>query len=127
MEKRWPGDLHSVTPPKTKMVIFPEKIWSLPVATAQKKEKKKKKHHPKDASHPTLRSLACHTQYLDLCRGDSTRGQAFGFVQSQEASGTGMWEWSSTALIQEPDWCIPLMEELTETLGFQLIPLDCIQ
>lgn len=86
------------------VAIFPEKIWFLPVATAQKKEKKKTP--PKGCIPP------------HLCRGDSSRSQAFEFVQSWEASVSGVWVQPTTPLIQEPDWCFPFMGELTENLGF---------
>ncbi|ELK24963.1 Serum albumin [Myotis davidii] len=57
-----------------------------------------------------------------LNKGESSRGQAYGFEQSQQAPVTDL----GLGQLSNYTRCFPHMEELIETPGFQLIPLDGI-
>lgn len=90
-----PAFSHTSSKPKQTFFL---RHWPLPKATAQENGKK-----------PALGDTACTTLHLDLCR-DNSRGQDYGFEQSQGASVSGLGVELSTPLSQEPDRCFSLRE-----------------
>lgn len=123
-EKYWRDigqDLHWVVPSQTKAAAFLRGT-----GPSQKPRLRKRERPAPGMQPPTLSSPACRPLHPGLCRGGSSRGQAYRSQQSQGAAGAGLGLGCPPHLPGNLTGA-PAHWRADRTPGFQPIPLDCIR